>query len=186
MPRIRSADAAEKRAAILGAAEDRLRTGGPAAVSVAAIARELGVAQNTVYWYFPSRDHLVVAALDRLLGEVLEQPRPAGEPMRRVLGLTDHLAPVWPLFTALYAGGRSEVVEDFLGRLDETLTAVLTEAFRELVAPRELAATVAVFRATVDGAFARGLEAPARRLVLRYAAARLTRDATRPPPDPAR
>jgi hypothetical protein len=68
------------------------------------------------------------------------------------------------------------VVEACLARVDEAVTATLTDAFAELVSPREVAATVAVFRATVDGVFARWLEAPARRLVLRYAAARLTRD----------
>ncbi|HEY0948938.1 TetR/AcrR family transcriptional regulator [Nocardioides sp.] len=175
MPRTRVTDRAEKQAEILGAAEERLRAGGYPALSVAAIARELGVAQNTIYWYFPSKDHLFVAALERLLGDALADKPPASwQPTRRVLWFTDHLAPLWPMFRALYENeSRSEAVAAFLTRVDEAVSAMLTETFRDLVAPRQLAATVAVFRATVDGVFARGLEPAARRLVLRYAVAQL-------------
>lgn len=48
---------------ILAAAERRLVAGGYAHMSVAAIARELGLVQNSIYWYFPSKDHLFVAVL---------------------------------------------------------------------------------------------------------------------------
>ncbi|WP_121252198.1 TetR/AcrR family transcriptional regulator [Nocardioides ferulae] len=178
MPGSRAADQAGRRIAILHAAEARLRDGGPAALSVAAIARELGVAQNTVYWYFPSRAHLLVAALERLLAAELAEPPPADlPPVPRLLWTTDRLASLWPMFGFLYENaGRSEVVADCLARIDEVLTDRFTDAFREQVPAREVGAAVAVFRATVDGAFARGLDASTRRLVLRYAAARLTRD----------
>jgi len=46
---------------ILALAQARLREGGYEALSVAALARELGLAQNAIYWYFPSKDHLFVA-----------------------------------------------------------------------------------------------------------------------------
>ena len=182
MPRTRADDRADKHAAILAAARARLQSGGYEGLSLAAIARELGVAQNTVYWYFPSKDHLFVAALESLLDDALGEVAPAtAQPVRRILWFTEHLAPLWPLFRPLYdSDGRSEVVEGLLARVDEVVTERLTAEFRELVSPRELAATVAVFRSTVDGVYARGLEPSARRLVLRYAAARLTRDPGRP------
>jgi len=60
----------EKVDELVAAAERRLRSGGYEALSVAAIARELGIAQNAIYWYFPSKDNLFVAALERLLREI--------------------------------------------------------------------------------------------------------------------
>src|SRR5947209_195528 len=56
---------------VLEVAEDQLLAGGFESLSVAGVARELGIAQNAVYWYFPSRDHLFVATLERILARVL-------------------------------------------------------------------------------------------------------------------
>src|SRR2546423_3715156 len=78
---------------IVSAAERQLREGGFAALSIAAIARELGIAQNAVYWYFPSRDHLFVAALERLLRGVLASKPPRQRSLeRKVLWFVDRLS----------------------------------------------------------------------------------------------
>jgi TetR/AcrR family transcriptional regulator of autoinduction and epiphytic fitness len=41
--------------------------------SMAAIARAAGVAPNTLYWYFTSKDALLVAILDRLVNRAIDQ-----------------------------------------------------------------------------------------------------------------
>src|SRR3954454_18393940 len=49
--------------AILASARDQLGTVGPAALSVRAVARDVGMASSAVYRYFPSRDDLLTALL---------------------------------------------------------------------------------------------------------------------------
>lgn len=80
---------------ILGLAERRLREDGYQGLSVAAIARELGLAQNAIYWYFPSKDHLFVAVLRRMLEEIAAR-KPRGEVGRRerILWFADQLEPL--------------------------------------------------------------------------------------------
>jgi TetR/AcrR family transcriptional regulator, tetracycline repressor protein len=55
---------------ILDAALSLLDGGGPAAASVRGIAAKVGVAPNAVYTYFPDKDAVVQALVERLLGEV--------------------------------------------------------------------------------------------------------------------
>src|SRR3954452_14109031 len=92
MPRTRAAVSRDEKVDEIGAAaEQRLRQGGYEALSVAAIARELGLAQNAIYWYFPSKDHLFVAALERMLQKIGAR-KPKGEEagaVERILWFTD-------------------------------------------------------------------------------------------------
>ncbi len=55
---------------ILDAALGLLDEGGPAAASVRGIAAKVGVAPNAVYTYFPDKDAVIKALVERLLGEV--------------------------------------------------------------------------------------------------------------------
>ncbi|MEA2447967.1 MAG: hypothetical protein QOK47_1604, partial [Actinomycetota bacterium] len=72
MPKTRSGvDRDQKMTEILDATERQLRAGGYNAVSVAGIARELGLAHNAIYWYFPSKDHLMVAAFEHIVKKLL-------------------------------------------------------------------------------------------------------------------
>lgn len=57
---------------ILDAALDLLDEGGVAAASVRGIAARVGVAPNAVYTYFPDKDAVLSALVERLLGEVDE------------------------------------------------------------------------------------------------------------------
>jgi AcrR family transcriptional regulator len=63
--------------AILGSARTQLASVGPAALSVRAVAREVGMVSSAVYRYFPSRDELLTALLivcyDELGAAVEEQ-----------------------------------------------------------------------------------------------------------------
>ena len=61
----------QKASEILDVAEQMFMDGGFDGTTIAALARRAGVAGNTVYWYFPSKDDLLAAILTRRLDRVL-------------------------------------------------------------------------------------------------------------------
>jgi len=64
---------AEKSAEIVAIARTLFLERGYEATTMAAIAREAGIATNVVHWYFAGKDDLFVAALDALQSEDLEE-----------------------------------------------------------------------------------------------------------------
>src|SRR4051812_10125514 len=104
MPRTRpELEREAKVAEIVDAAARRLREGGYDALSVAALARELGIAQNAVYWYFPSKDHLFVAALERTMRDIMAGKPPRQRSVeRKVLWFVDRLQELEHVRTAMY------------------------------------------------------------------------------------
>src|SRR2546429_9850966 len=91
MGRTRAAQSREdKMGEILATAERQLREGGFQALSVAAIARELGLAQNAIYWYFASKDELFVATLRRMLAAIgARKPSRSVGDIERILWFTE-------------------------------------------------------------------------------------------------
>jgi AcrR family transcriptional regulator len=176
MPRTRqTVSRDEKVGEIVEAAEHRLRAGGYEALSVAAIARELGVAQNAIYWYFPSKDHLFVAALEGMLRDIAAR-KPSGnvDVVERILWFTDQFQALSDLRAAMNERARSsEVVADFVGELEAVLSRMLSHALRDHVPEAELPVAVEAFRATVEGTFVKGLDQRSRRQVLGFALERL-------------
>ena len=142
---------------------------------MAAIARELGVAQNAIYWYFPSKDHLFVAALERMLRGIAERkPSRSKDITTRVLWFTDQFEALSSLRGAMTERARSsQVVAEFVQRLDELLFRMLSNAFRGHIPDADLPVAVQSFRATVEGTFAQELDKEDRRRVLRFALNRL-------------
>ncbi|MFC6880266.1 MULTISPECIES: TetR/AcrR family transcriptional regulator [Actinomadura] len=55
---------------ILGAAECHIDENGPHALSLRAVARNLGMTVQALYHYFPSRDHLVTALITKAYGDL--------------------------------------------------------------------------------------------------------------------
>src|SRR5438874_10652007 len=96
---------------ILAVAERRLLEGGMEGLSVAAIARELGLAQNAIYWYFPSKDHLFVAALEAMLRDIAAR-KPSGDVdvVERILWFTDQFQALSDLRAAMNERARSSEV----------------------------------------------------------------------------
>lgn len=166
----------EKEAEILDAASRQLRAGGLEALSVAAIARELGIAQNSIYWYFPSKDRLLVATVERMLAAIVARKprkREAGE-VERILWFTDQYQELTELRGAMRERARSsEVVAEFLDRLDATLSRMLANTLRDRLPPDELTIAVEAFRATVEGTVVRNMSDAQRRRVLAFALERL-------------
>lgn len=161
----------EKIDEILAAAERRLRSTGYQGLSIAALARELRVAQGAIYWYFPSKDELFVATLERMLHEIAARKpsRGAGQ-IEQVLWFTDQFEPLAHLRAAMSDRAReSDVVADFVRDLDALLSRMLANAFQDRVPPDQLATAVDTFRATVEGTFVRGLSKRSRRKLLRFA-----------------
>jgi AcrR family transcriptional regulator len=169
----------EKMGEILELAQASLREGGYEALSVAGIARKLGLAQNAVYWYFPSKDHLFVAALDGMLTEIAaRKPKKSeADEIERILWFTDQFQELSDLRGAMRDRARSsEVVAEFVEQLDELLSRMLSNTLSGRIPPDELPVAVETFRATVDGTVVKGLNRKDRRQVLTFALDRLIRE----------
>src|SRR3954451_2748370 len=136
MPRTRAAVSRDEKVdEILAAAEQRLRAGGYDALSVAAIARELGLAQNALYWYFPSKDHLFVAALERMLRDIVARKSSGQRSLEtKVLWFVDQLAEIEDVRAALQERARvSPVAAEFAALLDATSRQMLGNVLRSRV-----------------------------------------------------
>ena len=176
MPRTRpELNRDEKVAQVLDVGQQRLLEGGFEALSMIGIARDLGVAQNAIYWYFPSRAELFVAVLRHMLeGIAARKPRGEVGVVERALWWTDQFAPIYELRPAMQEQARkSQVVAKFVHELDGLLERMLTNAFRGRVPDSQLPAAIESFRATVIGTYAQGLPRRRRREVLAFALDRL-------------
>src|SRR5258708_39226653 len=100
---------------ILDAAQRRLSEGGFEALSMIGIARDLGLAQNAIYWYFPSRAELFVAVLRHMLeGIAARKPRGEVGVVERALWWTDQFARIYELRPAMQEQARkSDAVSKF-------------------------------------------------------------------------
>ncbi|MFB9314842.1 TetR/AcrR family transcriptional regulator [Nocardioides plantarum] len=79
----RAAARAELTQAILDNAASQLAEIGPAALSVRAVARDLGMASSAVYRYFPSRDALLTALIVQAYDDLGATVEEAGASVRR-------------------------------------------------------------------------------------------------------
>jgi AcrR family transcriptional regulator len=169
----------DKMAEILELAQRRLREGGYDGLSVAAMARELGLAQNAIYWYFPSKDHLFVAALRQMLTDLAAR-KPShdeADEIERILWFTDQFQELSDLRAAMRERARSsDVVAEFVKELDALLDRMLSNTLSGRVAEDDLPLAVEAFRATVEGTVVKGLDRPERRRVLAFALNRLIDD----------
>jgi AcrR family transcriptional regulator len=161
---------------IVRLAEQRLGESGYDGLSVAAMARDLGLAQNAIYWYFPSKDHLFVAVMRRMLEQVAaRKPRGHVGQRQRILWFADQLEPLSRLRPTLRERARqSEVAAEFLTELESLLSRMLSNALRDEGVPEdELPLSVEAFRATVEGAYVKGMSRAERRQVLTFLLDRL-------------
>lgn len=164
-------DRAAKAEQILVAAERQLRDGGLPALSIAAIARELDLAQNAVYWYFPAKDHLFVAVLERMLRVIVaRKPPPHGDVGRQVTWFVDQVADIEHLTAAMHERARtSPVVKEFASKLDATWRTMLANVLVDRVSDGERALVVDTLLATIQGLLAQRVSRPHRARVLGFA-----------------
>ncbi len=104
MPRTRrTLDRRDKQQEILDSAERQLVDGGFERMSMAGIARELGVAQNTLYWYFPSKDDLLIAVFRRSTERAAARRPPAGAAIEeQAIWLFDEMEAISSLRMAIH------------------------------------------------------------------------------------
>jgi AcrR family transcriptional regulator len=164
-----------KVAEILDVAVRRLRDGGYDALSIIGIARELGLAQNAVYWYFPSKDHLFVAALERMLRDVVARKPPRlGSLEDKVLWFVEQLEAMADVRAAMYERARvSGVVAAFVDDLQAVWRRMLTNVLSSRVAEDDVSVTVDALLATIHGALLQPHPPAERRRLIAFAVRRL-------------
>jgi len=160
---------------ILDAAERRLVAGGYEQMSVAAIARGLGIAANSIYWYFPSKDDLFVAALRRLLARQASKKPPHGRGLvAQVLWATDQMHALAPLRSALRERAmHSAAAAEFETELDALIRRLLIQGIEPYMNKDDLDVAATAFLATVEGTFRLGLSKPARHRTITFALERI-------------
>lgn len=124
-----------KRSEILDAAEELLLRDGYEATAMAAIARRAGVANAAVYWYFPSKDDVLAAILQRRQERALAtMPDLATASLdQQVLARLEQLDQVANLTAAVHerashSAAVARVHEAFHAAVDESLQAGLRRA----------------------------------------------------------
>ena len=81
MPKTRSdTPRTEKIEALLDAADQLFAERGFDGTSTARLAKAAGVSERTLYWYFPTKDHVLCAVLQRASDRIVDELREAGWP----------------------------------------------------------------------------------------------------------
>lgn len=156
---------------ILAAAERRLVAGGYDHMSVAAIARELGIVQNSIYWYFPSKDHLFVAVLRRMLARLAAKKPPKNKGLvAQVLWATDQMHDLSPRRSELRdRAAHSEAAAEFATELDTLVRRLLILGIEPYLDRNDIDLAANTFLATVEGTFALGLRKTDRHRAITFA-----------------
>jgi AcrR family transcriptional regulator len=120
------------------AALDLIAEQGVAAVAVEPLARRLGVTKGSFYWHFPSREALLVAALERwekmeqdlLFGELepINDPRAR---LRALFNLVAHEYKSHVVYSELIKAMDHPAVQPVIGRVSERRLDYLTASFRQ-------------------------------------------------------
>jgi len=125
------------------AALDVIAESGRAAVAVEPLAKRLGVTKGSFYWHFPSRDALLVAALERW--EVMEQEAVFGKleavsdpraRLRDLFLLVAHEYKTHIIYSELLKALDHPAVQPVLARVSERRLDYLTASFRQAGLPR--------------------------------------------------
>ena len=120
------------------AALDLIAEQGVAAVAVEPLARRLGVTKGSFYWHFPSRDALLVAALERW--EKVEQETVFGkleaiaDPSARLRALFNLVAREFKshiIYSELLKALDHPAVQPVIGRVSQRRMDYLTASFRQ-------------------------------------------------------
>lgn len=120
------------------AALDLIAEQGVSAVAVEPLARRLGVTKGSFYWHFPSREALLVAALERwekmeqdlLFGELepINDPRAR---LRALFNLVAHEYKSHVVYSELIKAMDHPAVQPVIGRVSERRLDYLTASFRQ-------------------------------------------------------
>ena len=174
MPRNRRPqDREEKRLEIVAAALALFTEHGFDATSVAQVAHAAGITPNTVYWYVEDKDALLVATLDRLLREALEElATRSDEPMvDQVLWVLDRLQQHHRLVTVVHARtAQSPAVAAWHDQFHTLVETVVTDSLRGSgIAERDITPVARLAVYAVEGLLAHPADPTISRSVLQLA-----------------
>ena len=120
------------------AALDLIAEQGVAAVAVEPLARRLGVTKGSFYWHFPSRDALLIAALERwerveqeTVFGTLEAIADPGQRLRALFALVAHEYKSHIIYSELLKALDHPAVQPVIGRVSERRMEYLTASFRQ-------------------------------------------------------
>ncbi|SDJ39623.1 transcriptional regulator, TetR family [Frankineae bacterium MT45] len=156
MPRNRApVDRAEKRDEIVAAAERLFTTTGYDETPIVRVAREVGVTTNTIYWYFDDKDALLVAVLDRVLAQAIEElgEQPEQAWSERVLWAVQRLQHYERLVTVVHARiASSRSIEVWHNQFHSMVDAMMEEGFRAAGArPKDVPALTRMSALVIEG-----------------------------------
>lgn len=120
------------------AALDMIAEQGVAAVAVEPLARRLGVTKGSFYWHFPSRESLLVAALERwekteqeaIFGRLEEIADPR-QRLRELFNLVAHEYSSHIIYSALLKALDHPIVAPVIGRVSQRRLEWLAASFRQ-------------------------------------------------------
>lgn len=120
------------------AALDLIAEQGVAAVAVEPLARRLGVTKGSFYWHFPSRDALLVAALERwekveqetVFGK-LEAIADTSQRLRALFAVVAHEYKSHVIYSELLKALDHPAVQPVIGRVSQRRLDYLTASFRQ-------------------------------------------------------
>jgi AcrR family transcriptional regulator len=119
------------------AALDQIAEQGVASVAVEPLARRLGVTKGSFYWHFPSREALLVAALERwekVEQEVFGSLEPISDPrerLRALFRLVAHEAKSHIIYSELLKALDHPAVQPVIVRVSGRRLDYLTASFRQ-------------------------------------------------------
>jgi len=161
---------------IVDAARARLLDGGYGELSMAALARDLGLAQAAIYWYFPTKDELFVAAVERILHDILARKPRRGTTVERVLWLAERLHEFQDLRMSMRDRARSsEVVARFEADVTALFHVLLVSSLRDEVGNDDLDDVADAVMALCEGVLLRDVGRTRRRQLIRFGFERLVR-----------
>lgn len=175
MPRNRSdIDREEKVDDILAVAVRSLREGGYDGLSLSGVARELGLARAAIHWYFPTKDDLFAASVERVFAETFADPPKADDLVARVTWAVERLDEVQAIYVALQArSGVSERAAAIDRGLQDALRVALRESVALRVEPADVDLTSEAVGIFVEGLLAHPLARKERTRLVRFAVDRL-------------
>lgn len=179
MPRKRTEfDRAEKVEQILDRAATLLREGGYDELSINRVACDIGVARAAVYWYFPSRDELFVAACARVFAAAFADPPAGADHRRRIEWGIARFADVYGIYAALLERAPvAPAAHDLLDTVQRDICARLEQILAPRIPQDRLHDTVETLVIFIEGLLGRRLPAAQRNRHLSFALDRLL-DAT--------
>jgi AcrR family transcriptional regulator len=144
-----------KRDEILNVADALLLRDGYDATTIASIARRVGVTSNAVYWYFPSKDDLLAAVLERRQNRAIANldDRESGELDEQVLAMLAHLDEVATLTASVHErAAHSTAVAEMHDRFHLGADGCLKANLRDAgLAPDDADRTAQAIMAIVEG-----------------------------------